>query len=238
MTKSDQPEPIRVLQFDHDGGIADLHEKDWFPNLTDINARIAEKYGFEDHDRHFSYLAEAAFIIQGYSGIQINDRFVTVPSDLTPFKETATKFQRAMQKVDELSNAIFEIRSDATADTLLAHFDPRRETSQLMNMLGRTMHILVQIEALEGQVGNRPIPDWLREFCVHSQRFWHEEKGGGTRIIFEQARQTKITPWVEDVYVSLTTRLNVDVPLSRLKGVARNVPAYRADAEPNNGDTC
>lgn len=141
-----------------------------------------------------------------------------------------------MQKVDELSTAIFDIRSDATADTLLCHFDPARETSVLMKMLGRAMFILAEIEKYEGRVGNRQVPDWLEEFCVHSQRFWHAEKGGGTRIIFEAQRQTRITPWVEDVYVSLTKRLNIAVPLSRLKGIARNVPAYRPDAEPNNGD--
>lgn len=238
MTKKKQPPPDRVLRFDHESGIADLHEKDWFPNLTDINARIVEKYGFEDRDRHFAYLAEAAFIIQGYSDIRVDDRFVTVPSDLTPFKEVAAKFQKAMQKVDELQVAIFNIRSDATADTLLLHFDPKRETSDLMKMLGRAMFILAEIEKLEGRVGNRPVPDWLEGFCVHSQRFWHTEKGGGTRIIFEQARQTNITPWVEDVYVSLTKRLNIDVPLSRLKGIARSVPAYRSKAEPNIGNTC
>ncbi|NRG16899.1 hypothetical protein HPQ64_04255 [Rhizobiales bacterium] len=225
-----------MLNFDQEDGIAHLHDKNWFPSLGDVNDRIVENYGFEDRDRHFRYLAEAAFIIQGYSGIRIDGRFVTVPSDLTPYKEAAAKFQKAIQKVDELSAAIFDIRSDATADTLLAHFDPKRETSALMKMLGQAMHILVQIEQLEGRVGNRPIPDWLEAFCVHSQRFWHSEKGGGTRIIFEAERQTRITPWVEDVYVSLTKRLNVDVPLSRLKGVARNVPAYRPETEPNNGD--
>lgn len=234
-TSSDVP---RLLRFDQENGIAHLHDKDWFPDIGDINLRIAQEYGFADRDRHFAYLAQAAFIIQGYSGIRIDGGLVTVPSDLTPFKEAAAKFQKAMQKVEELQNAIFDIRSDATADTLLFHFDPERETSQLMKMLGRAMFILVEIENFEGQVGNRPVPDWLEEFCIHSQKFWHSEQGGGTRIIFEQARRTKITPWVEDVYVSLTRRLNIDVPVSRLKGIARNVPAYRADTWPNTGDTC
>jgi hypothetical protein len=236
MTKENQHQSSQVLLFDQVNGIADLHDKNWFPDLSDINARLTTAYGFEDRDRHFAYLAGAAFIIQGYSGIRVDGKHVTVPSDLPPFGDAAAKFQRAMQKVDELSTAIFAIRSDATADTLLSHFDPERETSQLTRMLGRAMHILVRIEALEGQVGNRPIPDWLKEFCVHSQRFWLAEKGGGTRIIFEEERRTKITPWVEDVYISLTSRLNVEVPLSRLKGVARNVPAYRPEIEPNTGD--
>jgi hypothetical protein len=235
MSRSDENRP---LNFDQEHGIAHLHDKDWFPSLGDINTRIAETYGFEDRERHFRYLAEVAFIIQGYSGIRIDGRFVAVPSDLTPFKEAAAKFQKAMQKVDELSRAIFEIRSDATADTLLFHFDPARETSGLMKMLGRAMFILAEVEKYEGRVGNRQVPDWLEAFCIHSQRFWHAEKGGGTRIIFETERRTKITPWVEDVYVSLTKRLNVAVPLSRLKGVARNVPAYRPDPVPNTGDTC
>lgn len=238
MTKEDRQKSTQVLLFDQVNGIADLHDKDWFPDLGDINARLTKTYGFEDRDRHFAYLAGAAFIIQGYSGIRIDGKRMTVPSDLPPFGDAAAKFQRAMQKVDELSTAIFAIRSDATADTLLSHLDPQRETSALMKMLGRAMFILVEIEKYEGQVGNRPVPDWLKDFCVHSQRFWHAEKGGGTRIIFEQDRQTKITPWVEDVYVSLTRRLNIDVPLSRLKGIARNVPAYRPDAKPNTGDTC
>lgn len=237
MADEDRHHSSQVLRFDLERGIADLHEKDWFPDLGDINVRLATKYGFEDRDRHFAYLASAAFMIQGYSDIRIDGKRVTVPSDLSPFKDAAAKFQRAMQKVDELSTAIFAIRSDATADTLLSHIDPERETSVLMKMLGRAMFILVEIEKYEGQVGNRPVPDWLKEFCVHSQRFWHAEKGGGTRIIFEQGRQTRITPWVEDVYVSLTRRLNINVPLSRLKGIARNVPAYRPNAEPNDGDT-
>lgn len=237
MAEQDQHQSTQILLFDQQDGIADLHDKDWFPDLGDINARIAEKYGFEDHDRHFTYLAGAAFLIQRFSGIRIDGKYVIVPSDLTPFKDAAAKFQRAMQKVDELSVAIFDIRSDATADTLLFHFDPQRETSNLMKMLGRAMFILVEIEKYEGRVGNRPVPDWLEEFCVHSQRFWHTEKGGGTRIIFEEERQTKITPWIEDVYVSLTNRLNIAVPLSRLKGVARNVPAYRPPEHPNNDDT-
>lgn len=238
MAEQDRHSSTQVLLFDRQNGIADLHEKDWFPDLGDINAHIAERYGFKDQGRHFVYLAGAAFIIQGYSGIRIDGKYVTVPSDLTPFKEVAIKFQRAMQKADELSSAIFDIRSDATADALLSHFDPERETSQLMKMLGRAMFVLVEIEKFEGQVGNRPVPDWLEEFCVHSQKFWHSEQGGGTRIIFEKARQTKITPWVEDVYVSLTKRLNIGVPVSRLKGIARNVPAYRPEAAPNIGDTC
>lgn len=238
MADENRHQSTQILLFDHEHGIADLHGKDWFPDLDDINVRLTTTYSFEDRDRHLAYLAGAAFIIQGYSGIRIDGKHVTVPSDLPPFKEAAAKFQRAMQKVDELSAAIFAIRSDATADTLLFQLDPARETSALMKMLGRAMFILAEIEKYEGQVGNRPVPDWLNEFCVHSQRFWHAEKGGGTRIIFEQDRQTKITPWVEDVFVSLTHRLNIDVPLSRLKGIARNVPAYRADAEPNIGDTC
>jgi hypothetical protein len=238
MSHSDENPPIQILSFDKKDGIAHLHDKDWFPDLGDINNRIVETYGFEDRERHFRYLSEAAFIIQGYSGIRIDGRLVTVPSDLTPFKEAAAKFQRAMQKVDELSMAIFDIRSDATADTLLFHFDSARETSGLMKMLGRTMFILAEIEKYEGRVGNRQAPDWLEEFCVHSQRFWHAEKGGGTRIIFDAERRTRITPWVEEVFVSLTKRLNIEVPLSRLKGVARNVPAYRPETGPNNGDTC
>lgn len=238
MADEDRHQSTQALLFDHEHGIADIHDKDWFPDLGDINVRLATTYGFEDRDRHFAYLVGAACIIQGYSGIRIDGKHVTVPSDLPPFKEAAAKFQRAIQKVDELSTAIFAIRSDATADTLLSHLDPARETSALMKMLGRAMFILAEIEKYEGQVGNRPVPDWLQEFCVHSQRFWHAEKGSGTRIIFEQGRQTRITPWVEDVFVSLTHRLNVEVPLSRLKGVARNVPAYRSNAKPNTGDTC
>lgn len=238
MAEEDRQKSTQVLLFDQVNGISDLHDKDWFPDLGDINARLTTTYGFEDGDRHFAYLAGAAFIIQGYSVIRLDGKHVTVPSDLTPFKEAKAKFQRAMQKVDELSAAIFDIRSDATADTLLIHFDPERETSQLMKMLGRAMFILTEIEKYEGRVGNRQVPDWLEAFCVHSQRFWHAEKGGGTRIIFEAERRTKITPWVEDVYVSLAKRLSIDVPLSRLKGVARNVPAYRPDAGPNNDDTC
>jgi hypothetical protein len=237
MSQSDEKPSIQILSFDQKNGIAHLHDKDWFPSLGDINNRIVETYGFEDRDRHFRYLAEAAFVIQGYSGIRVDGQFILTPSDLTPFKEAAAKFQRAMQKVDELSTAIFDIRSDATADTLLFHFDPQRETSALMKMLGRTMFILAEIEKYEGRVGNRQVPDWLEEFCIHSQRFWHTEKGGGTRIIFEAGRRTKITPWIEDVYVSLTKRLNVNTPLSRLKGVARNVPAYRSAKRPNNRDT-
>lgn len=227
MSESDQEPPTQFLSFDPGAGIADLVDKEWFLSLGDINERIAGAYGIEDHDRHLQYLAEAAFIIQGFSGIRIDGRFVTVPSDLTPFKEVASKFQKATQKVEELSAAVFDIRSDATADTLLFHFDPQRQTSELMKMLGRTMSILAEINNYEGRVGNRPVPEWIEEFCVHSQRFWHDVKGGGTRIIFEEERQTRITPWVEDVFISLTKRLKIDVPISRLKGVARNVPAYR-----------
>lgn len=237
MTKQPPRQPTQTILFDKESGIADLHEKDWFPEIADINARIAAKFDFRDHDRHFIYLAEAALLIQAYSGIRIDGSFVTVPSDLTPFKGATAKFQKAMQKADELSKAIFDIRSDVTADTLLHAFDPQRETSALMKMLGRAMFILSEIEKYEGRVGNRMVPDWIERFCVHSQRFWQKEQGGGTRIIFEQTRQTKITPWIEDVYISLTKRLNVDVPLSRLKGVARNVPAYRPKADANNGDT-
>lgn len=237
MTKHPPRRATKTILFDIENGIADLHEKEWFPDLTDINARIAAKYDFPDHQSHFDYLAEAVLLIQAYSGIHIDGHVVTVPSDLTPFKEAKAKFQKALQKADELSEAIFDIRSDATADTLLNAFDPQRETSALMKMLGRAMFILSEIEKYEGRVGNRMVPDWIERFCVHSQRFWQKEQGGGTRIIFEQTRQTKITPWIEDVYISLTKRLNVDVPLSRLKGVARNVPAYRPEANPNNGDT-
>jgi len=215
------------IHFDSKNGIADLKDRDWFPDLTDINVRLVNAHGFEHTDRHFDYLVEATFIIQGFSNIRIDGHFVTVPSDLTPFKEAADKFQKVMQKIDDLSEAIFDIRTDATSDTLLTHFDPERQTRQLMAEFGKTMGILAQIEQFEGQVGNRPVPDWLKTFCIHSQRFWLAEKGGGTRIIFEQTRQTKITPWLEDVFLSLTESLNVDVPLSRLKGVARNVPAYR-----------
>ncbi|MEO0621841.1 MAG: hypothetical protein AAF183_06385 [Pseudomonadota bacterium] len=237
MSHPEQDPQAEILRFDMDGGIANW-DKDWFPSLGDINARLVETYGFADHDRHFHFLAEAAFIIQGYSSIRIAGRHVTVPSDMPTFKEAAAKFQKAMQKVDELSEAVFDIRSNATADTLLFHFDPERETLKLMKLLARAMSILVEIEKYEGKVGNRAAPDWVEDFCIHCQRFWHDERGGGTRIIFEAERRTKITPWVEDVYVSLAQRLNVEIPLSRVKGVARNVPAYRADAEPNKGDTC
>lgn len=237
MTKQPPRRATQKILFDAENGIADLHEKEWFPDLADINARIAAKYDFPDHQSHFDYLAEATFLIQAYSGIHIDGHVVTVPSDLTPFKGAKAKFQKALQRADELSEAIFDIRSDATADTLLHAFDPQRETMALMKMLGRATFILSEIEKYEGRVGNRMVPDWIERFCVHSQQFWQKEQGGGTRIIFEQARQTKITPWIKDVYLNLTKHLNIDVPLSRLKGVARHVPAYRSEADANNGDT-
>lgn len=233
-----ESKPVLLLAYDVENGIADLVEADWFPNLTDINDDIVALYQFSDPSRHLDFLLEATAIVRGFSRIELRDSTVIVPADLPPFKNAAALFQKAMQKVDELAEAIFAIRTDPTADILLSFFDDKEELAGFKESLPRVMQALAKVEALEGKVGNRPTADWVREFCVHCQKFWLEEKGGGTRIIFEQERRTLITPWIEDVFVSLMRRLDLNVPVSKLKTVARDVPAYRPLADPIKGDTC
>lgn len=142
-----------------------------------------------------------------------------------------------MQKVEELSELIFALRCDATSDILLSHFDQDEEVSRFTKSLPNLMRVLAKIDGLEGAIGNRPTGERALHLLQHCQRFWAQNKGGGTRLIFQQERRTKISYWVEDVYEELRQLLDSDTPFSKLKTVARDVPAYRSSGEPITGDT-
>lgn len=225
------------LTFNEANGIADLIRDESNVDMSEINARILAKHPFPDPTKHFDFLCEAAEIIQGFSRIELRDKIVVVPSDLTEFKKVKAKFLRICDKIDELAELIFEIRSDATGDMLLQHFDGDNKLGTLKKTLPSAMRVFAQIDDYTGTAGNRPTGKWAENFCVHCQRFWAQEIGGGTRLMFESERRTQITHWVEDVYEQLRKSLGIRTPISKIKTVARSVAAYRLPDEPVIGDT-
>lgn len=226
---------VERLAFNAEGGIADIASKQWFFDIGSINPRFVAKFGFPDEQRHALFLLEAIDIIQSAPPITLRDNVVVVPSGLSEFKATKARFQRVMRKVDDLSELLFALRCDATSDILLSHFDDDGEVARFAKSLPKLMGVLAKIDALEGAVGNRPTGEWVRTFLVLCQRFWASEKGGGTRIIFQQERRTRISYWVEDVYEDLRKLTGSNTPLSKVKTIARNVPAYRQAPAPING---
>lgn len=237
MVKRQIKKEIIYLTFDEGNGIADLIRGDWKVDMREINDRLLEKHQFPDANKHFDFLCEAIEIIQGFSRIELRDNIVVVPSDLTKFKEVKAKFQKVCDKIDELSELVFELRCDATADMLLQHFDRDGFLDNFKKSLPDGMRVFAQIDEYTGATGNRPTGDWAENFCLHCQKFWGAEKGGGTRPMFESGRRTKITYWLEDVYEELKACLGINTPISKVKTVARNVAAYRPPEKPIIGDT-
>jgi len=235
--KPEDGEAVFHLEYDAETGIAEIYALDWFTNVREINDRIASKYEFPDYEKHYEFLLDTIDVMQGPSRIEVRDGVVTVPADLTPFKTASAQFQKLMQKIDELAELIFAMQLDATTVTLLQHFDGDDTLKNFQKSIPEMVRVLVKIDSLEGTAGNRPTGDWVRDFCVHCQGFWAEHKGGGTRIIFEQARRTRISYWVEDVFLALDRCIGRNTPVSKLKTVARDVPAYRPSGEPITGDT-
>ena len=214
MVKRQIKKEIIYLTFDEGNGIADLIRGDWKVDMREINDRLLEKHQFPDANKHFDFLCEAIEIIQGFSRIELRDNIVVVPSDLTKFKEVKAKFQKVCDKIDELSELVFELRCDATADMLLQHFDRDGFLDNFKKSLPDGMRVFAQIDEYTGATGNRPTGDWAENFCLHCQKFWGAEKGGGTRpyvrertthqdhlLVGRRLRRTESLPWDKHTHI-------------------------------------
>lgn len=222
--RSDQP---TYLRFDEATGFADMVRADWKTDLNKINDSLTSKFEFPDKQKHFEFLCNAAEVIQGFSRIEVRGDIVVVPSDLTEFKRTKSQFLRVCEKIDELSELVFALRADATSDMLLQYFDNDKALKKLAPSLAGAMRVFRKIDDYSGAVGNRRTGEWAEDFCVVCQKFWHDQIGGGTRLIFDGERRTRISYWMEDVYRALAECLGLRTPFSKVKTVARSVAAYR-----------
>lgn len=235
--KSESDDSVKFLEFDTNNWMADFEANQWDYDVDDINEKLVSKYNFPDAGKHNKFLKDAIKIILTYPRIQMRDDVVIVPSGLKEFKKSGAQFRQLINKIDDVSELLFALRCDATSDMLMNYFDQEEYLKCLTESLGPALGVLAEIDKLKGTVGGRPTGEWATQFCVHCQKFWSEEIGGGTRIIFEGARATHITGWLEEVFEELRIRIGINTPISQIKTVARDIPAYRHSTQPIVGDT-
>ncbi len=218
-----------ILKYDIVHGVADLPASDGPDlDLRAINAELMTEFGFSDRLAHLNFLYDAAEIIRSFSDVTIQTNKVDVPADLTNFSEAKTKLNRIADKVDELAELIFAARRDALMDMLLKYLDADNAVRKFNLASIELMRVFAKVDELEGRTGKPITAKWVAAFCVHCQKFWKEQKGTGTRIMFNSERKTIITPWVEAVFMKLTRAMGMNDPISVLHGVARSIPAYQS----------
>lgn len=216
------------IEYNYADGIAHWPSKtDPDPILHSIANELCEQFGFADPAAHLDFLYDAVEIIRSFSGATISNGRVDAPSDLSNFSEAKARLDRLANALDKFDEQLFSAERDALTEMLLKHLDDQGAIRKFRLASTELMRVLAQVDELEGRSGKPVTAEWIETLCIHCQKFWYEQKGGGTRIMFQFERQTKITPWVEAVFLRLTRALGKNTPVSALHGVAKRIAAYR-----------
>lgn len=195
--------------------------------LQEFAADVALEFDFEDVDLLHAFLVRMWLLMEAGSAVVIANSKAVAPTDQPEFKPTREQLERLRDHLAEAAAILRGVPNNETLGAALHHSDRTGAMDQQYQALLELLETSDRAASLEGRAGRRPNEDWVRDFCIACQRFWHLSGKTGTAIVFHTAFPTAITRWVERVYVGLRRLKGQRNDLSKLKSVAKTVTAYR-----------
>lgn len=229
MIRKEKTQQHDVLGYDYEQGLAAL-SSEWWLDVKDINHELVKKHQFPDAEAHAFFLLNASHIFQGFSEITVENGEVSIPTDMTSFKHAKQRFDRLAEKLNSVSEMLYEMRCDATMEMLLTHFGNEQMLTQVHRNVADLIGVAAKVEALRGKTGKPVKGKWVKDFCIYCQRFWYEQRNEKTRIAYASNGAPATAPiakWIEDVAAKMDEKLGRSQSITTIKTIAKNLPKYR-----------
>jgi hypothetical protein len=214
--------------------------------LQRLSKNVANNYSLSDHDAHEDLVFDLWRIMGRKSPAYLENGEIKIAGDTEPLKTVTENMLPQLNK--SLQNAVDILHrlpeSEVFRAIILDSVGENEDFSAQVSGLFDLAETISRASEFRGKAGKRRRPDWVRNFCVAGQKYWHKHGMGGTKLNFSAPNPPAITKWMEQVFTELRAyRIQVDRSFkdyrtsspAALRKVAQALPAFRPPNEAEKG---